>query len=72
MARTAIVEVDTDDFFFIIGALKQLKRLWDIKPLQDLDASEVTLENSRYITENCDRLIAQMREAEAKAWGFTE
>lgn len=72
MARTAIVEVDTDDFFFIIGALKQLKRLWDIQPLQDLDASEVTLDNSRYITENCDRLIAQMREAEAKAWGFTE
>lgn len=72
MARTTTVEVNTDDFFFIIGALKQLKRLWDIQPLQDLDASEVTLDNSRYITENCDRLIAQMREAEAKAWGFTE
>lgn len=66
----ATIEIDTTEIFFLIGGLKQLKRAWDIKPLEELGASETMLENSRYITENCDRLIDELRTAEDKAWGF--
>ena len=66
----ATIVVKAEDLFFIIGGLKQLKQNWDIAPLQELGASETMLENSRFVTENCDRLIAELRAAEDKAWGF--
>ena len=69
MAKVTI-EIDSREMFFLIGGLKQLKRIWNIEPLQEIGASETMLENSKYITDNCDRLIGELRTAEDKAWGF--
>ena len=69
MAKVTI-EIDSREMFFLIGGLKQLKRIWNIEPLQEIGASETMLENSKYITDNCDRLIDELRTAEDKAWGF--
>ena len=64
------IEIDASEMFFLIGGLKQLKRSWNIEPLQEIGASETMLKNSEFVTENCDRLIAELRDAEDKAWGF--
>ena len=69
MAKVTI-EIDSREMFFLIGGLKQLKKIWNIEPLQEIGASETMLENSKYITDNCDRLIGELRSAEDKAWGF--
>jgi len=69
MAKVTI-EIDSKEMFFLIGGLKQLKKIWNIEPLQEIGASETMLENSKYITDNCDRLIGELRSAEDKAWGF--
>jgi hypothetical protein len=69
MAKVTI-EIDSREMFFLIGGLKQLKKIWNIEPLEEMGASETMLENSRFITENCERLIAELRSAEDEAWGF--
>ncbi len=71
MAKVTI-EIDSREMFFLIGGLKQLKKIWNIEPLEEMGASETMLENSRYITENCDRLITELRSAEDEAWGFNK
>jgi hypothetical protein len=69
MAKVTI-EIDSREMFFLIGGLKQLKKIWNIEPLEEMGASETMLENSRFVTENCERLIAELRSAEDEAWGF--
>jgi hypothetical protein len=56
--------------FFLIGGLKQLRNAWKIEPLKEMGAGETMLENSKFVTENCERLIAELRSAEDKAWGL--
>jgi len=69
MAKVTI-EIDSREMFFLVGGLKQLKKIWNIEPLEEMGASETMLENSRFVTENCERLIAELRSAEDEAWGF--
>ena len=67
MAKVTI-ELEASEMFFLIGGLKQLKNSWKVEPLEELGATETMIENARFITENCDRLIAELRSAEDKAW----
>jgi hypothetical protein len=69
MAKVTI-EIDSREMFFLIGGLKQLKKIWNIEPLEEMGAGETMLENARFVTENCERLIAELRSAEDEAWGF--
>jgi hypothetical protein len=69
MAKVTI-EIESSEMFFLIGGLKRLKDSWRVEPLIEMGASETMLKNAEFVTENCERLIAELRSAEDKAWGF--